>query len=93
MMTQVQIDQLFINNGNKLNKLNIASGSMIKALLMGLASNGPVYIRLDDADVGGNKVNYTHIEGDKTLVAKIGEGLGLKVTVTETENTLEVRHA
>ena len=82
MMTQVQIDQLFINNGNKLNKLNIASGSMIKALLMGLASNGPVYIRLDDADVGGNKVNYTHIEG-----------LGLKVTVTETENTLEVRHA
>lgn len=82
MMTQVQIHQLFIGNGNKLNKLNIASGSMIKALLMGLASNGPVYIRLDDADVGGNKVNYTHIEG-----------LGLKVTVTETENTLEVRHA
>ncbi len=88
MMTQVQTDQLFMDNINELNKLNIASGSMIKALLMGLASNGRVYIRLTDTAVGGNKVNYTHIEGNKTLVARVGEGLGL----IETDTRFEVRN-
>ena len=89
MMTQQQIEQLFKHNTQVLNKLNIASGSMIKALLQGIASNGNVYIRLSNPTEGGHKINYTHIEGDQAVVAIVGRVLGLTVNNT----TLETQHA
>ncbi len=89
MMTPAQIEQLFIENTNELNKLNIASGSMIKALIQGIASNGNIYIRLTNATEGGHKVSYTYIEGEQSKIAKVAKALGLIVTNT----TLEARHA
>ena len=88
MMTPEQIKQLFINNTEEINKLNIASGSMIKALIQGIAANGNIYIRLSGATEDGHKISYAHIEGDQALVAIIGKALGLTVTDT----TLETRY-
>ena len=89
MLTQEQINQLFIDNTKEINKLNIASGSMIKALIQGIASNGNNFIRLSGGIEGGHKISYIHIEGNQDLIAAIGKALGLTVTDT----TLEARHA
>ena len=88
-MTQIEIDQLFEHNTEEINKLNIASGSMIKALIQGISANGNIYIRLSGATEGGHKVSYAHIEGDQTLIVIIGKALGLTVT----DNTLGTRNA
>ncbi|NQZ60789.1 hypothetical protein [Crocosphaera sp.] len=88
-MTLQKINQLFLHNIKEINKLNIAFGSIIKVLLMGLESNGGVYIRLSDAKEGGHKVSYVGIEGDQTMVVTLGRALSLTVTDT----TLEIRHA
>jgi hypothetical protein len=88
-MTEHEIDQLFNANIAQLNKLNIASGSMIKALLQGLASNGPAYIQLSNATDGGHKVNYAFIQGDTSLVTRLASALGLIAT----DNSLETHHA
>ncbi len=89
MLTQAKINQLFIDNTTEINKLNIASGSMIKALIQGIASNGNNYIRLCGAIEGGHKISYIHIEGNQDLIATIGKALGLTVSDT----ILEARHA
>ena len=89
MMTEEQKNQLFNHNMEELNKLNVAAGSMIKALLIGIESNGSTYIRLSNAQQSGNKVDYAYMEGDETMVEKIGRALGLVVSVT----SLEVKHA
>ena len=89
MMTSQELDQLLIHNTEELNKLNVASGSMIKAVLQGIVKNGSGYIRLHDATEGGHKVSYVHVEGDESLVTNLGEILGLMVTDT----SLEAPHA
>lgn len=89
MMTEEQKNQLFNHNMEELNKLNVAAGSMIKALLIGIESNCSTYIRLSNAQQSGNKVDYVYMEGDETMVDKIGRALGLVVSVT----SLEVKHA
>lgn len=88
-MTQQEIDQLFEDNVFEINRLNVASAAMIKGVIQGIESNGPAYIRLSDAADDGHKVSYTHVEGDQTLVGRVGRSLG----VTVTGDTLETRHA
>ncbi len=87
-MNTQQIEKLFGENMMEVNKMNIASGSMIKALLQALESNGLVYIELSNAESEGYKVNYCHIEGDKTLLIEITSALGLLIS----NNTLETHH-
>ena len=87
MMNQQEIDDLFSENVNQISAMNISSGSMIKTLLMGIDTNGPAYIRLSNAKKNGYKVDYTHVDGDQSLVKRVGESLGLIITDT----TLEVR--
>lgn len=89
MMTQVGIEQLFLDNTKKISKLSLTFRTRIKCLLMGLASNGHVFIRLTDAAAKSNKISYNLIEGDQDSVVRIGERL--RLTVTDT--TLELRHA
>jgi hypothetical protein len=88
-MTQQEIDRLFDHNVQELNRMNSASAAMIKGLIQGIESNGPAYITLSNAIQDGHKVDYEHVEGDETLVGRVGRSLGLIVTA----NTLETRHA
>jgi hypothetical protein len=88
-MTQEQIVKLFTENSLEINKLNIGTGSMIKAFILGLESNGPVYVRLNHSDHSGHKIGYEHLQGDAQLIDVLGRALGLKVK----NNTLEARHA
>jgi hypothetical protein len=88
-MTQQEIDALFNSNVLEINKMDISSGSMIKELIMEMESNGPAYIRLNNADEGGHKISYTHVEGDRTLTGRVGNSLGIIVTA----DRLEVPHA
>jgi len=88
-MTQQEIDQLFNANVLEIDKLNTASGSMIIALIQGIESNGPAYIRLSGAVNEGHRVNYEHISGDASLVSRVGGSLGLIIT----DNSIETRHA
>ncbi|MGR6873085.1 hypothetical protein ACU6U9_12430 [Pseudomonas sp. HK3] len=85
MMNTQEVETLFSQNMMEINKMNIASGSMIKALVQALESNGLVYIELSDAVPDGHKVHYQHKEGDKTQLVQIASALGLKITDTTLE--------
>ncbi len=87
-MNTQQIERLFGENMMEVNKMDIASGSMIKAFLQALESNGLVYIKLSDAVLDGHKVSYVHKEGDKSLLITIASALGLVITNT----TVETQH-
>jgi len=89
MMTPQEIEQLFNDNVIELNKLNIASGSMIKGLIQGLESNGPTYLRLFNAISDGHKIHYTLLSGDTSLIKLVGDAFGLTIT----EDSIEVGHA
>jgi hypothetical protein len=88
MMNTQQIETLFSENMLEISQMNIASGSMIKALLQALETNGSVYIKLSNAVPEGYKANYCHKEGDKTLLIKIASALGILIS----DNTLETAH-
>jgi hypothetical protein len=88
MMNTQQVEKLFGENMMEVNKMNVASGSMIKAFLQALESNGLVFIELSDAVPGGHKVSYKHKEGDKSLLITIASALGLVITNT----TVETHH-
>lgn len=89
MMNTEQVKELFNKNMLEINKMDIASGSMIKALIQALESNGLVYIELSNAESDGHKVNYCHKEGDKSQLIQIASALGLKISL----DTLETYHA
>lgn len=89
-MSDQEIDELFDHNIRKLNKMDVAAGSMVKGLIMELErGDRDTYIRLREAEPDGHKIHYDFIEGDKSLVKRIGNALGFKKI---TEDLLEVRH-
>ncbi len=88
MMNTQQIEKLFGENMMEINKMDIASGSMMKAFLQALESNGLVFIELSGAVLDGHKVSYVHKEGDKSLLITIASALGLVITNT----TVEAHH-
>jgi hypothetical protein len=87
-MTSQEIDLIFIENINQLNKLNIASASMLKALIQALEANCNVYIRLERAEVGGHSVAFSYVAGDPSMIEKIASALGVAVI----GNTLKAKH-
>jgi len=86
-MTEREIEDLFDANMLVIDELDIEAGSMIKAVILGIEKNGPAYIRLKDPVVGGRKVSFEHVQGDETLVGRVGRSLGLICA----PGTLEVR--
>jgi hypothetical protein len=82
-MTKIEIAELFNANIAEIEQMPVAAGSMVKALLMGLDTNGPAYIRLSNAR--GNRVDYVLVEGQPSLVGRVGRSLGLTVTDTYVE--------
>ena len=78
-MTSQEIEQLFDHNMAVLNTLNIASGSMFKALIMALLDNDETYIRLNRVASSGHRLTYTLESGDGVLVTEIASALGITV--------------
>ena len=81
-------EDLFNDNVEQINKLNIASGSMFKALIMALKDNGETYIRYSDAQSDGHQLTYSLVEGDNEMVTEIAQALGIMVN----NNTLVCPH-
>lgn len=79
---------LFNHNIEQINKLNIASGSMFKALIMALQDNGNTYIRYSDAQADGHQLSYSLVEGDNDLVIEVAQALGIMFN----NNTLVCHH-
>lgn len=87
-MTEQEKDRLFEENIQELNKMNISAGSMVKGLIMELQRNDRgTFIRLRDAEQDGHLIYYDYVEGNKSLIKRIGKALGLK---TVTDQKLEV---
>lgn len=91
IMTDEEIEQLFEHNVQQINQMNIAAGSMVKGLIMELErGDRGTYIKLNNPTIGGHAIDYTFVQGDKSLVGRIARALGFK---TVTESKLEVRSA
>jgi len=86
-MTAQEIDDLFEANMLVIDEMDVEAGSMVKAVILGIEKNGPAYIRLKDPVVGGRKVSFEQVQGDETLVGRVGRSLGLICG----RGTLEVR--
>ena len=90
-MTQDEIQQLADDNAQELAKMHVPAGALVHQMLMELERDGrDTYIRLFDAVDGGHVVQFEFLEGDPTLVSRIGRALGFKTAV---EPTLEVHSA
>jgi N-acetyl-anhydromuramyl-L-alanine amidase AmpD len=86
LLTDPELDELFVHNMLQLDRLNVAAGSLVKALVMELERHG-THIRLHHPARGGHRVDYAVVQGVKRLVAQMGRALGLKQV---TDTTLEV---
>lgn len=83
-MTQAEQEVLFAHNLIELNKMNVAAGSMVKGLLMELERDQRnTFIRLKNARIDGYTVFYEFIQGDESLVLRLGGALGLIITANE----------
>jgi hypothetical protein len=90
-MTKQEIEKLFDENMEAINTMNLASGSMIKQLVMRIEKHTPnTYIRLFDAEKKGHTVSYEFLEGDKDFILEVAKHYKFK---TYDESKLEVRHA
>ncbi|MBI2537107.1 MAG: N-acetylmuramoyl-L-alanine amidase [Gemmatimonadetes bacterium] len=88
-MTDQESEQLFNQNVEQINQMNVAAGSMVKGLIMELErGDRKTYIRLRNATPSGHKVEYDLVQGERTLVGRIARALGFK---TVTDSVLEVR--
>ncbi len=90
-LTEPEIEALFRQNMQELNKMYVAAGSMVKGLIMELErGDRRTYIRLKDAVPNGHVVHYELVQGDPKLVFSIARALGFKEV---TDSKLEVHHA
>lgn len=87
-MTDQEIEVLFEHNAKQINKMDVAAGSVVSALLSELERNGRnTYIKLRNPSVKGHTVKYDFVKGDKALIPRAGKALGFK---TVTDSLLEV---
>ena len=85
-MTDQEKDALFEQNVQVINQMDVAAGSMIKHVVHDLDRRGRnTYIALHDPAPDGHSVDYDFLEGDETLIGRIGRSLGLAVTASRLE--------
>ncbi len=77
---------LFSNNINMISKMDTASGSTIKGLIIATVTNGSTYIRLSNPQK--YQIDYEIVDGNPEIVKKAGEALGIVVT----NNTIATHH-
>jgi hypothetical protein len=81
---------LFERNARRLDRMDVAAGSLVKNLLMELERRD-AYLELDTPPTGSHSIDYHLLdESDRAVLEEIAEALGFK-DVTDTE--LEVRDA
>jgi hypothetical protein len=88
-MGETELDELFEHNVAMLNAMDVAAGSMVKALITELQRAGrDTCIRLHDPEPGGHAVEYDLLQGARDWVNRIGHALGFE---TVTNSRLVVR--
>jgi len=84
-----QIEDLFAQNARCINAMDVAAGSLVKALLMELERRR-AYLRLAQPQPGAHAVGYELVQGDRGAVSRLARALGFQ---TVSGRLLEVRHA
>lgn len=88
-LSDQELDDLFRHNAETLNKMNVAAGAVVSALLAELERSGrKTYIRLRNPAVRGHTIEYDFVQGERRLIARIGRLLGFERV---TDSLLEVR--
>ncbi len=88
-LTPAEQHALFEWNASRLDRMDVAAGSLVKSLLMALERRD-VLIRLDDPSPGGHTIGYTVEQGDAGSVRPVALVLGFKRV---TDELLEVHDA
>ncbi len=88
-LTEVELAGLFLRNARRMDRMNVAAGSLVKTLIMELERRR-VYLELDTPAPDSHAVGYAVAEGDAGEVARLGRALGFKHV---TDRLLEVRDA
>jgi hypothetical protein len=83
------IMQVFDRSARYLNKMDVAAGSMVKALLMELERRFTVLV-LDEPSTGAHRIGYHIMVGEGKTVKSVARALGF---TNVTSQTLEVRRA
>ena len=87
-MTPEQAKQLFADNANQLDQLDVDAGSLVKALLLELTRpSRSTSIRLRNPAPGGHTIDYEVVEGNPAVVTTVARLLGFK---SAANSTLEV---
>ena len=88
-LTPVELIALFEWNTRRLDRMDVAAGSLVKTLLMELERRD-VFLKLDTPVPGGHTIEYTVSQGDADEVARVANALGFEHV---TDKLLEVRRA
>lgn len=87
-MADDDVEELFRHNAETLNKMNVAAGAVVSALLAELERDGRnTYIRLKNPVPNGHVVEYDFVKGNRSYVERAGRLLGFKAI---TDSRLEV---
>ena len=84
-----EIEALFAENARRIDQMDVAAGSLVKALIMELERRR-TYLRLDQPEPGAHGIGYEVARGDRRQVLRLARALGF---ANATDRLLEVRHA
>ncbi len=84
-----EIETLFAGNVRRLNRMDTAAGSLVKALMMELERRG-TYLRLEEPKADAHAIGFRLVQGDRGQVAPLAKALGFK---NVTDRLLEVHDA
>ena len=88
-MTDQEIEALHHHNAAQVNQMDEAAAGVVSSLLDELKRSGRnTYIKLKNPTPDGHRVEYDFVEGNATLIPRLGPILGFKRV---TDSVLEVR--
>lgn len=87
-LTSREIETLFAENTRHIDAMDVAAGSLVKALIMELERRR-IYVRLAEPVAGAHTIGYETIQGDRREVRRLARALDFE---TVTPRLLVVRH-
>ena len=88
-LTSREIETLFTQNVRRIDAMDVAAGSLVKALMMELERRR-TYLALHEPEPGAHTIGYEVAQGDRREVLRLAGALGFE---NATDQLLEVRHA
>ncbi len=85
-LTSRAITELFEDNVGLIDRMDVAAGSLVKALLMELERRR-TYLRLQEPDDGAHAIGYEVVQGDRRAVQRLARALGF---ARATDTVMEV---